>query len=847
MHLLIDVQGMQSPDTRNRGIGRYSRNLVAALAAARPGWRIELVQSAHLEPIPRTRLPDLPIHDFTPALPFHRHSPEANENYYGDWLTAARPDAILILSFFSDYAVVPQFTGIRPRLFGILYDLIPLLFPNPYLLDPMDLADYGRRFRRMANADCLLAISESSRQDLHSVLPKQSPRVITIGGAPDPSFVPFAPTELQRNRTRLAERFELRRDFILCITGSNYRKNLEATLQAFVALPYQMRRSLDLAMVGDLAPRDAERLRHLAGQLGIGDSLRLLGFVTDGELRALYQICRVFFLPSLYEGLGLPVLEALGCGAPVVCSNGSSLPEVAGTVSCLADPSSPTQLARALAAALSESRGKRLEERLEQARRFRWERIAELAACAMHTPLARTRRPIRRRIAWASPLPPNPTGVADYSCELLGPLAERYDIELIVDAEQKPVTSELARRHVIVCGREVAARHQACPYDLFMYHVGNSPLHLYICELMQRFRGLVVLHDYHVGELVLRASADLASDGDADLIARYRAGQITRQQLVDQAPLNQTVLTAADALIVHSNWTWQRVRGTVRVPLAHIPQHALIPHLRSRPEERARLGFPADAFLIATLGYVGRPKRIPTLFQVVAELPTALQQKTRVAVVGGVEETDLAELQALAQKLGLASQVQFTGRVPLEDLAAYARAADVCVQLRYPTRGETSAALLRALSSGTPCIISDHGSIADVPENAALRVRTPDQEAGDLRAALLRLHENPALGGTLGEAAVRFLREQHSIENAVLKYVAMIELAALDRRERDALWTERVCESLARWPDSAVSLDLIDSWADLRYQGQQAMRTRRRRDRRTDARGSRLPVADLPQ
>src|SRR5947208_8158232 len=128
MHLLVDVQAMQSPDTRHRGIGRYSRNLVAALAAARPGWHIELVQSTHLEPIHSTELPDLPIHEFTPPVPFDRVNSEANENYYGDWLTAARPDAILVLSFFSEYAVVPQFTGLRPRLFGILYDLIPLLF-----------------------------------------------------------------------------------------------------------------------------------------------------------------------------------------------------------------------------------------------------------------------------------------------------------------------------------------------------------------------------------------------------------------------------------------------------------------------------------------------------------------------------------------------------------------------------------------------------------------------------------------------------------------------------------------------------------------------------------------------
>ncbi|HMC63498.1 MAG TPA: glycosyltransferase, partial [Gemmataceae bacterium] len=363
-----------------------------------------------------------------------------------------------------------------------------------------------------------------------------------------------------------------------------------------------------------------------------------------------------------------------------------------------------------------------------------------------------------------------------------------------------------------------------------------------------------VLHDYFVRELVLRAidqgiwqttlDTELAGETTAEL-TRHRAGGLSRQQLVDRVPLNRRVLTAADAVIVHTAWTWQCVRERTQAPVARIPHHALIPSLGSREDERARLGLPQGAFLIATLGFVATPKRILVLFQAVAGLPAELKGRTKLLVVGGVQQVDERELLALANRLGIAAHVRFTGHVPLGDFAAYARAADVCVQLRYPTRGEAPGSLLRAMSSGTACVISDHGPMAEVPEEAALRVRTPDHEIDDLRAALRRLDENPALRNALGQAAVRFLREQHGIDKTVEQYALMIEETASQRRSRDALWTERVCESLALRPDSAIPDRLFESWAELRSRGQQAIGSGRQKPRDRQLLSEPAPQASL--
>src|SRR5690606_23163768 len=122
------------------------------------------------------------------------------------------------------------------------------------------------------------------------------------------------------------------------------------------------RRGLDFVVACKISEHDRRDLTRLAREWGVADALRLTGFVTDQELRCLYHLCRVFMFPSYYEGLGLPVVEALRCGAPVVTSNCSSLPEYAGPVSFLADPLEPDSVTAALEAALEEPRHAREAE-----------------------------------------------------------------------------------------------------------------------------------------------------------------------------------------------------------------------------------------------------------------------------------------------------------------------------------------------------------------------------------------------------------------------------------------------------------------------------------------------------
>ena len=493
MHLLIDGQALQTASSRQRGIGRYSSNLLRALAATRPNWRIEIVQNKALPPIAANHRKGLSILPFQPPLPLNIDYHEINERYYADWLTAQGVDAVLVLSLCEGWdGVVPLFCDPRPCLAGVVHDLIPLLYPEHYLPHFNTAHWYAYRFRQLLQCDVLLAISEATAEDVRVLGGPDAPWVVNIGGAVDPSFSPWSPSELAIRSRQVRKRFGLQREFLLYVGAADYRKNLHGAIHAFAALPFECRTYLDLAVVCRLKPAERASVEATAQQAGVASALRFIDSASDEELRTLYQICRVFFFPSLYEGLGLPVLEALHCGAPVVTSNRSSLPEYAGPYSWLGDPASPQMMAQALQQALAQPRDAYAPERQRFAQSFSWQKTAERACAAIERIVKQGPRPIprRRRLAWVTSLTRNTT----YLVEWLSLLAERFDIEVVATGSPLEAPEALACRYLILTSYEVAARHAALPYDIFVYQLDTPPLPPEMLALWRQFPGLVVRH-----------------------------------------------------------------------------------------------------------------------------------------------------------------------------------------------------------------------------------------------------------------------------------------------------------------------------------------------------------------
>ena len=236
-----------------------------------------------------------------------------------------------------------------------------------------------------------------------------------------------------------------------------------------------------------------------------------LDHVPDEDLRLLYSNCSVFVFPSLHEGFGLPILEAMICGAPVIGSNCTSIPEIIDRSDALFDPKRPEEIADRMAAVLSNAE---LRQSLkawgsERAKAFTWEACARKALEAFEalherrnaTSTVTVSRGTEHRplLAFVSPLPPEQTGIADYSAKLLPSFARHYEIVCIVDQPEVTdawITAEFPVRNVLWF-EENAGR-----FERVLYQLGNSLSCKHMFEMIERYPGVVVLHDFYLGEVL---------------------------------------------------------------------------------------------------------------------------------------------------------------------------------------------------------------------------------------------------------------------------------------------------------------------------------------------------------
>ncbi|HEY1141125.1 MAG TPA: glycosyltransferase, partial [Lysobacter sp.] len=219
-------------------------------------------------------------------------------------------------------------------------------------------------------------------------------RIVTIGAGVDARFAPPAP-DTDHRRT-LRERFGIERPFVLYNGGVDKRKNVEVLFRGFGALPRELRDNYQLVAVGRIPPETRQRFEKLAHEASLqAADVVFTGYVGDDDLVALYQACALFVFPSEREGFGLPPLEAMACGAPVLANDATSLPEVVGDPSALFDASRPEAITLAMQTMLNDPQRQRQlrQAGLRRAATFTWARVAERALEAIERtlPFARPR------------------------------------------------------------------------------------------------------------------------------------------------------------------------------------------------------------------------------------------------------------------------------------------------------------------------------------------------------------------------------------------------------------------------------------------------------------------------
>jgi glycosyltransferase involved in cell wall biosynthesis len=361
-------------DQPSVGSGQYLKYLVPALLAADPSLEIILISPKPFDPAPATPEPRLKFQ--VARTPFPR--PQSNlAKVWFEQITFPRLCRALAVNL----AHVPYFgSPLAPSVPTVvtIHDLIPMLLP-----------EYrgglrGRLYTSLVaaaatQAKLVLADSQASKSDILAklALPESQVRVVYLAPAPH-----FQPAETWSQIVAIQKKYQLPDRFVLYLGGYDVRKNVSALLHAYTWVGATLGDQYPLVLAGGLPQGDTplfpDPLR-IARDLGIEQYIVTPGWIAEEDRPLLYAAATVFVFPSRYEGFGLPVLEAMACGTPVVTTNATSIPELAGPAAFQLDPNDTKHMAAPIIRLCTEEAAvdELVNRGLDQAAKFTWQKTAE--------------------------------------------------------------------------------------------------------------------------------------------------------------------------------------------------------------------------------------------------------------------------------------------------------------------------------------------------------------------------------------------------------------------------------------------------------------------------------------
>jgi len=412
------------------------------------------------------------------------------------------------------------------------------------------------------------------------------------------------------------------------------------------------------------------------------------------------------------------------------------------------------------------------------------------------------------RVAFFSPLPPCRSGIADYSETLIEYLKPLVDLEVFADGERPYDPSR---------------------FDIALYHLGNNPHHGFVYEAALRHPGVVVMHESNLHHLI----ADLTirrDDWDGYLRAcEYEGGPEAlayahRVRALEVGPdydgvrMIRRVLESACAVVVHSQFMVDEMHAAgFDGPVARIPHGGWIPEA-DRNAWRYRLGVDETTPLIGIFGFLKPYKRIAESLRAFRRLRRVVPA-AKMILVG--EPHPEFPLQSLIRGLGLSAAVRVMGFAPIDDFTGYMAACDIVLNLRYPTVGESSGSLLRALGLGKAVLVSGIGAFREFPDDVCLKVPVGAGEEDLIFEYMNLLASRPDVARALGEHAARYVKEECNWDRVACLYASFLQSVVKHTEWEDTQPSPpapgpqaplaSTPEYVASWAANAESLGYVDT------------------------------------
>jgi len=834
MHIGIDLSVLQG-GSAFRGMGRNTLQLVNALLSYDHDNYYTLFHQPVSQKFPMLEAVRLNDKSRMIALPFQeaglleRPYDTRKERAYTRSLSRFAADEhfdLLHLPCFDDSAY--YYTPLKwegcPLVMSV-YDLIPYHYPERYLTDTVARDRYVQCLSLVRQAGALIANSETTRDEFIRYLNIPPDRIF----AAPPYAEPFFRARLQRSNL---QEIGIRGDYLYTITGMHHSKNIVGLLRIFANLIENIISPLQLVISANLTREQVPaNILDLCRSLGIDSQIVWTGYVDDAMIREFYQGARAYVHASLEEGFGLPIVEAMQIGTPVIASARGAMIEAGGTAALLIDPLRPVEAAIQISQFLANSdKGEFVRAGFTQAARFNPTHMAQAGLAAYETAVRAPATPLdlpatSAGAAMWTPLPRQESGVGYYSESLLVEMSAGHRIAVVYtgsDADRERLARQL---DLPVCAygayfiNQQIHLHQT---SVHLYHMGNNTnFHEEIYRQFQQEPGIVVLHDLSLFGFFSflywhrddhRQMIRDVGYSHGDKVARQTEGFLKGTipfDLLDVTML-RPILDTSPTLIVHSQFAHTFIKQKYEVrksPIVTIPHGAVV--LDDAPDlcsaMRKSLNLDASHFVIGVFGSIVPSKRVEIVLKAITQLlPTYPFLRL---IVSGFEGSSYAQaLHRSVLESDIAEQVLWIGEVGLEQFENTMRACDLVVNLRFPNNGEMSGTFMRALGMGKVVITSDLPQFAEFSSEFCWRIPYHPEDA-EMSALITRvsdaLEDRDALA--IASAKAREFVEHHATWAIAASRVNEV----IDRVTRRVSRIENISPKPETLKDTSIGVTLI--------------------------------------